>query len=367
MDRASGGAGVAPRAGTIVARKAAQRKRQRTLAGAQGRREDLCRRSAPLTPNEGQRPIDEDMMDRPPVPLAELLRSVDGIWWDERALPVTVHGVVADSRLVRPGNLFVAVRGRERDGHGYIDEALQRGAAAVLASRDVGELTVPVARVEDERRALAELAAQWYGRPADRLRLVGVTGTFGKTTVLAMLEAILNEAGQSAGVIASDAVGVRLNGRMYQENELTTPDAVTLQRLLALMVAQGVELAAIEVTSQALEQRRVHGLSFGLGVFTNIKLLEHMEYHGSFGRYVEAKSTFFDHFRAGAPLIYDADDETLRQLVKGRPPHGRHFHGSTSPNCLSPNLTCGLIIRRFPVETSEKVVWNSLYDRARPI
>ena len=227
-----------------------------------------------------------------------------------------VRGVVADSRQVRPGDLFVAVRGARTDGHRFVAEAAARGAlaAVVEAGADVPP-GIPALAVADTRIALAELGATWYGRPADRLALVGITGTIGKTSVLSILDVILARAGIPAGTIGS--LGIRFRDAVHA-TRLTTPDALTLHRAFAEMLAGGARLAAMEVTSHALVQHRVHGLRFRLGVFTNLALLEHLEYHGTFRRYIEAKLRYFDHLERGAPLVYRAGDRVLQALVRGR-------------------------------------------------
>src|SRR5690606_5140809 len=202
------------------------------------------------------------------------------------------------------------------DGHRFLADAVARGAlAAVVEAGSEVPAGVPALMVADTRVALAELGAAWYGRPADRLALVGITGTIGKTSVLSILAVILDRAGIPAGTIGS--LGIRF-GDTVRATRLTTPDALTLHSALAHMLAGGARLAAMEVTSHALVQQRVHGLRFGLGVFTNLTLLEHLEYHGSFRRYVEAKLRYFDHLERGAPLVYTAGDRLVHALVRDR-------------------------------------------------
>lgn len=230
-----------------------------------------------------------------------------------------VTGITADSRRVRPGCLFVAVHGSRDDGHRYIDDAVNRGASAIIAedAPPPGQASsVPVLLVDDSRRALAQLAAAWHGYPARRLSLVGITGTFGKTSVLAMLEAILRRDGAGIGVIGSNAVGIRVLHTFHRRSELTTPDPISLHAALARFADAGVEWAAMEVTSQALKQQRVHGLSFRVGVFTNLRPLEHMETHGTFRRYVAVKGRFFEHLERHAPLVYTAGERIVRELAR---------------------------------------------------
>lgn len=244
--------------------------------------------------------------------LTELFRCIPDAHVPDAARQLAVRAVQSDSREVAPGDLFVAVRGEEDDGRTHAAEAVAGGAIAVVADAPV-DVRVPVVLVPDARVALAGLAAESVGRPADRLHLVGITGTVGKTSVLAMLRGILDEAGIAAGTIGS--LGIHYDDSS-DDTPNTTPGALQLQQALAGMVAAGTRVMAMEVTSHALTQGRVHGLTFELGVFTNLAMLEHLEYHGSFRAYVQAKRQFLDYLKHDAPLIYAAGDRAVAQLVR---------------------------------------------------
>jgi UDP-N-acetylmuramoyl-L-alanyl-D-glutamate--2,6-diaminopimelate ligase len=248
-----------------------------------------------------------------PRPLSEVV--VESAGADPALRRIRVSGVTTDSREVEPGDLFVAVVGTKTDGHEHVGEAVAGGAVAVIAERPVEDPGVPVLRVENARRELARISARWYGEPATRLPLIGITGTLGKTTVMSMLEAILLRDGRRLGTIGS--LGVRIGGEAEQTG-YTAPDPMILHGALAEIVESGAELAAMEVTTHALTQERVHGLLFDLGVFTNLVPLEHVDYHGSFRGYVQAKIRYFQHLRAGAPLVYSHDDRAVRGVVGGR-------------------------------------------------
>lgn len=250
-----------------------------------------------------------------PRPLAVLVPTLGDMPVPAEHGEVRIQRIVRDSRWAQPGDLFVAIRGANADGHDAIPDAVTRGAVAVVVEREVADPGVPVVRVANTRRAWAELAAAWYGHPTRRLPLVGITGTLGKTSVLKLLEAVLGEAGLRVGSIGS--LGIRFGGEV-EETGHTVPDALVLQRAFARMVEGGAELAAMEVTSHALLQDRVHGLSFDLGIFTNLVPLEHMEYHGSFEQYARAKSLYFDHLKPGAPVVYAAGDRVVRALLEER-------------------------------------------------
>lgn len=228
-----------------------------------------------------------------------------------------IEGIRTVSGEVRPGDLFVALRGSLDDGHAHLDEALARGAAAVvLEHAPAGGIPVPQLLVEDGRAALARLAAVWFGEPASALKLIGITGTVGKTSVLSIVDRIMTEAGLPFGSIGS--LGVTLNEETLGETGFTAPDALVLHGKLADLRDAGARSVAMEVTSHALAQKRVDGLRFDLGAFTNLLPLEHQDYHGTFESYVETKLLFFDHLRPGAAVVHNADDRAVATVVAER-------------------------------------------------
>lgn len=243
--------------------------------------------------------------------LGELCRGVAGARVPAAAAQLRIRAVRDDSREIEPGDVFVAVPGEDEDGREHAERAVEKGAVVVVSQTPL-ELPVPVVLVPDARLALARMGAERQGRPADRLQLVGITGTVGKTSVLAMLSAVLEEAGVPAGSIGS--LGIHHPGGS-DHTPNTTPGALPLQRAMAEMVDAGTRVAAMEVTSHALLQERVHGLTFDLGIFTNLTMLEHMEYHGSFRAYAGAKRLFLQYLAPDAPLVYAAGDRVVRNMV----------------------------------------------------
>jgi len=193
---------------------------------------------------------------------------------------VDITRVDHDSREVVAGSLFACVPGAITDGHDYAAQAVAQGAVALLCERPLG-LGVTEVQVASVRAAMGPLAAEVAGRPSDRLTMVGITGTNGKTTTSHLLGAILDRAGRRCGVIGT-LTGTR-----------TTPEAPELQRQLAGLVAEGYEAVAMEVSSHALDQHRVDGTHFRLGVFTNLSR-DHLDYHGDLERYFRAKARLFD-------------------------------------------------------------------------
>ena len=225
-----------------------------------------------------------------------------------------ITSITVDSRKVARGALFVAVRGVQADGHGFIRDALQRGAVAVLAEEwpdgiDSDEVRPAVVLVPDSRRALALAAANYYGQPSRKLLVAGVTGTNGKTTVTYVLESIIRAASKKVGVLGT--VECRYAGHR-EELTHTTPDAVMLAGQMAKMVEHGVTHLAMEVSSHALDQRRVAGLHFKVAGFTNLSQ-DHLDYHKTLDAYFEAKARLFSEFlrksRArGRMAVVNVDD-----------------------------------------------------------
>lgn len=221
-----------------------------------------------------------------------------------------MSGIAVDSRQVRPGDLFVAQRGARADGLGFVPEARQRGAVAVCAAAPVAGCTTLVA--SDPRGAVHRLAATLFRHPARELRLVGITGTLGKTSTALLVQSALAASGIRVGVIGS--LGVRIRGQVA-DTGMTTPDAPSIHRALRQMVDAGVATAVLEVTSHGIALKRVAGLSFALGALTNLVPDEHLDFHGTAEHYLRTKARFFDMLEPGAPLVVNRDDRHVRELV----------------------------------------------------
>ena len=211
---------------------------------------------------------------------------------------IRITGVTLRGQNAQAGDLFAALPGASSHGGRYVGEAVARGAVAVLTDavgakligRDAGDLGVPVLIHPDPRSVLGELAATVYGHPSQRLRVIGVTGTSGKTTTTYLVEAGLRSAERVAGLIGT--VGVRIDGR-DQPSALTTPEAPELQALLASMLEQGVDTVVMEVSSHALTLGRVDGVNFAVGGFTNLSR-DHLDFHPTMEDYFDAKARLFD-------------------------------------------------------------------------
>lgn len=225
-----------------------------------------------------------------------------------------IRSITEDSRRVEPGALFVAIAGTSLDGHAYVAEAVERGAAAVVVERDgFVPRGVPHVRVTSSRIALADLASRFYHKPGNALDLIGFTGTFGKTSTSEVLRALLDAGGANTGVVGS--LGARY--RQFQEpsNGLTTPSPVDLHRVLRCLHDSGANTVVMEVTSHALRLGRVRGLTFSGGLLAAIMPGEHTDFHHSYDEYVGAKRLFLSYLSPDAVFAYDADSRAARQLA----------------------------------------------------
>ncbi len=222
------------------------------------------------------------------------------------AADIDILGITSDSRRVAPGFLFAALLGSKADGAAYADDAVDRGAVAVVAARDaeIGSLPVPLIRTADPRRALSLIAARFYGKQPKTM--VAVTGTAGKTSVAAFTRQIWRHAGLNSASIGT--TGVEAPGRS-DYGSLTTPDPAELHKLLAELAEAGVTHAAMEASSHGLDQRRLDGVRLAAGAFTNLGR-DHMDYHVDMADYHRAKLRLFDTLLPkGAPAVIFADDE----------------------------------------------------------
>ncbi len=242
-----------------------------------------------------------------------LLREVD-VLESKGDLGKSVHKVTLDSRQVEPGSLFAAIRGVQQDGHTFIDNALRAGAHCIVAESLPDHVAPGITwvKVADSAEALGRIASAFYGHPSRQLRLVGVTGTNGKTTIVNLLYQLFGRLGFKRGLLST------IENRVQEEVRPathTTPDTVRLQALLADMVAAGCDYAFMEVSSHAAHQRRIAGLQFAGAVFTNLSH-DHLDYHKTFRNYIEAKKSFFDRLPAQAFALVNIDDKRGEVMVQ---------------------------------------------------
>ena len=218
-----------------------------------------------------------------------------------------ITGINIDSRLITEGQLFVAVKGTQTDGHAYIDKAVAQGAKAVVCEQlpESIDESVTYIKVANSEQVVGILATTFYGNPSSKLRLVGVTGTNGKTTIATTLYNMFRYMGHKVGLLST--VVNYIDGEAIP-TEHTTPDPITLNQLLARMVDAGCEYAFMEVSSHSIAQHRIGGLHFAGGIFTNITR-DHLDYHKTFDNYINAKKLFFDNLPADAFAITNLDDK----------------------------------------------------------
>lgn len=278
---------------------------------------------------------------------------------------VEITGIVPDSRIVQPGDLFVAIPGDITDGHQFIPNAIARGASAVVGMREIHNLAVPYIRVENSKRALAHLAAAYYGFPAKKLTVIGVTGTDGKTTTINLIYRVLQAAGIKTGMIST--VNAIIGDRMLDTGfHVTTPDAQDVQRHLASMVEAGLTHVLLEATSHGLEQFRVEACEFDIGVLTNITH-EHLDYHGTFENYRAAKSKLFEYLTSTRDkssgvvktAVLNRDDSSFPYLKSRINVQVISFGFHPEADVRAENISRG---RR---ETSFDVIYNGKRERYR--
>ena len=220
---------------------------------------------------------------------------------------IHITGLQFDSRKVLPGNLFFAVRGSTSDGHGFIDMAVEKGAVAVVCEQLPELLNQNVTYIQTRKSSLALgiMASNFFGNPSGKLNLVGVTGTNGKTTTVTLLYRLFFQLGYGTGLIST--IHNKINNSEIPATH-TTPDPLQLNDLLARMVHEGCEYCFMEVSSHALDQQRIGGLSFRGGIFTNLTH-DHLDYHKTFDAYLQAKKSFFDNLSAEAFALVNKDDK----------------------------------------------------------
>src|SRR6202050_701309 len=227
-----------------------------------------------------------------------------------------VSGVEYDSRRVKPGGVFVAMRGESSDGNQFIDQAISAGAVAVVtdSAAEKPRRGVAWAVVPNGRRALARVSANFYRKPAERIAVTGITGTNGKSTTAFLVESILTAAGRKSALIGT--IEYHVAGKVLAAPH-TTPEALELNRLLSEGLGEGVTEAVMEVSSHALEQQRVFGIPFDVAVFTNLTR-DHLDYHGTMEHYFRAKQVLFEGCGTEPPraAVLNIDDEYGRQLLK---------------------------------------------------
>ena len=268
----------------------------------------------------------------------------------------TINALQFDSRQVGEGDLFVAVKGEQADGHNFIEKAIAKGAAAIVCQEkpESSDDSVVWISTQNSREALAILASNYYERPSAQLKLVGVTGTNGKTTVTSLLHRLFEKAGFAAGLLSTIAV-------KYLDKEIdathTTPDPLQINAHLRAMVDAGVEFCFMEVSSHGIDQDRIQGLTFVGGVFTNLSH-DHLDYHNTFAEYRNVKKRFFDALPKSAFALTNSDDKNgdfmLQNTAARKLTYGLKGYSDFKAKILEAQFSGMLLI------IDQQEVWTSL-------
>jgi len=228
-------------------------------------------------------------------------------------MAVEISGIAFDSRQVAAGYLFVAVQGTQVDGHDYIQQAIDKGAVAIVCKyAPVISADVALIKVDDPAVVLGITASNYYGNPSQKLQLIGVTGTNGKTTTATLLYNTYSGLGYKAGLLST--VENKIGSSVVNATH-TTPDPITLNKLLAAMVSEGCSHCFMEVSSHAVVQQRIAGLIFTGAIFTNLSH-DHLDYHGTFDAYIKAKKQFFDQLPSSAFALVNVDDKRGKIMLQ---------------------------------------------------
>jgi len=220
---------------------------------------------------------------------------------------IAINKVEFDSRKVAVGDLFVAIKGTTSDGHLYIQKAIEQGAVAIICEvfPDIISEKTTLVKVDNSQKALAFIAANFYDNPSEKLKLVGVTGTNGKTTIATLLYTLFENLGYKSGLLST--IKIKVHNQEFSATH-TTPDSITINKYLAEMVEQGVAYCFMEVSSHGIDQYRTEGLHFSGGIFTNLTH-DHLDYHPTFAQYRDVKKSFFDKLPKTAFALSNIDDK----------------------------------------------------------
>jgi len=247
------------------------------------------------------------------VLLEQLIEGMDYLQLLDDVKGVEISNIVYDSRKVVPGSLFVCIEGYKVDGHRYIREAVNKGAAALVIQKDVVTPEgLPIIKHNNPRRVLAEVSARFYDYPSRKLNLIGVTGTKGKTTTTFMIKSIMEQAGHKVGLIGTIANYI---GDRVVEAQRTTPESLELQEMFSEMLSQKVDTVVMEVSSHSLDLSRVHACEFDVGIFTNLTQ-DHLDFHLNFENYFKAKAKLFDLCKVGKANVDDEYGQRLLEMKK---------------------------------------------------
>ena len=265
------------------------------------------------------------------------------IWED-----VEIKDITIDSREVKNGSVFICIDGQNTDGHKFAQKAADAGAAAVVAEKEIS-CSAPVILCENTKIETAKIASRFYGNPEEKLKLIGITGTNGKTTVSYLTKKIFEETGKKVGIIGTNELLVGSEAVGITSSTPTTPNSLELRKIFARMLEMGAEYAVMEVTSHALDLHRVYGLNYEVGVFTNLTR-DHLDYHKTMENYFLAKAKLFDMCKVG---VINSDDEYGKRL-KDMGACEKITVGTKDADILAENIRIDASGVRFTAEYKEK-------------
>lgn len=263
--------------------------------------------------------------------LKELLKDIEIVSIPAPAENLSVTGICYNSLKIKHGDVFVAVKGFKVDGHKYIKNAVEGGAVAVVVEDEQEGLSVPQIVVKNSRSALAYLSSNFYGNPSEKFKLIGVTGTNGKTTVTYLVKSVLESKGYKVGLIGTNQ---NMVGNMVLKSERTTPESLELQELFSIMVREGVDYVVMEVSSHSLELDRVLGCKFDVGAYTNLTR-DHLDFHETMDNYVNAKGKLFSMCEKG---VVNIDDSYAEKLLKNARCHVEYYGIKNDCGCRGENI-----------------------------
>lgn len=283
------------------------------------------------------------------VAISEVIGSTD----------TTVDGLTFDSRTVKDSFLYLAQKGTKVDGHDFIDKAIEAGASVIVAetfpAKTINGITY--IKVADSQEALSTIAANFYGNPSSKLILVGVTGTNGKTTTVSLLHDLFQKLGYKAGMFTTV---VNKIGDEEIKATHTTPDSIQLNSIMAEMVEKGCSHCFMEVSSHAVVQKRVHGLHFRLGVFTNITH-DHLDYHKTFKEYIAAKRGFFNLLKADAYALANKDDKNATIMLQETKAQKKYFALRSGADYKCKIIESSFLGLALKIDGNE--IWSQLIGR----
>lgn len=285
-------------------------------------------------------------------PLKDILNGIE-LLESRGDRSVSIGSIQFDSRKVEPGDLFVAVKGSHVDGHVFISKAIEKGAVAIVCEEIPEEISASVTwvRMENTQKMFGRMASSFYGNPSSQLKVVGVTGTNGKTTIATLLYKTFTLLGYKVGLISTIKYYV---GKEEFHASHTTPDALQIQELMAKMVEAGCTYCFMEVSSHAVDQDRISGIEFDGGIFTNLTH-DHLDYHKTFAEYLKAKKKFFDQLPATAFALTNVDDKNGLVMLQNTEAHKQTY----SLRSLA-NFHCSILEKHFDgmlLSIGGKEVW----------